>query len=198
LRLYPTVYELCSFRLKDSSVTSVAVQRAFFRSGVIPPRRIGYDGARRRSRPRGWKVVPRRNEPSRFDFGVLRPPYTARHWAGSTTTYLPRKVPRTAREATKYHAPKEKPYAPHRSREGGPGISACTQGLCVMLLLSKGLLSHLCDCTRCFSRVRQYNDPFGSGSAGHDSAAAIGGETLSRGATNLEGTTAGLCGIPTR
>jgi hypothetical protein len=51
LRLGPTVYELCSSRLKDSSVTSVTVQRAFFEGGGVPPRRLGDGGARKRSRP---------------------------------------------------------------------------------------------------------------------------------------------------
>jgi hypothetical protein len=36
-RLGPTVYELCSDRLKDSSVTSATVQRAFIVGGGIPP-----------------------------------------------------------------------------------------------------------------------------------------------------------------
>jgi hypothetical protein len=36
-RLGPTVYELCSCGLKDSSVTSVTVQRAYFGVGGIPP-----------------------------------------------------------------------------------------------------------------------------------------------------------------
>jgi hypothetical protein len=37
LRLGPTVYEVCSFRLKKSSVTSVTVQKAFLVGGGIPP-----------------------------------------------------------------------------------------------------------------------------------------------------------------
>jgi hypothetical protein len=32
----PTLYEVCSFRLKDSSVTSLMVQKAFLGGGVIP------------------------------------------------------------------------------------------------------------------------------------------------------------------
>jgi hypothetical protein len=35
LRLGPTVYDLCSFRLKDRSVTSVNVHRVFVRGGSI-------------------------------------------------------------------------------------------------------------------------------------------------------------------
>jgi hypothetical protein len=37
LPLGPTVYDIYSFRLKDSSVTSVTVQRAFLRGDIIPP-----------------------------------------------------------------------------------------------------------------------------------------------------------------
>jgi hypothetical protein len=37
-RLGPTVYELCSFRLNESSVTSVTVQKAFPAvGGILPP-----------------------------------------------------------------------------------------------------------------------------------------------------------------
>jgi hypothetical protein len=57
--------------------------------------------------PRWRNSVPRRNEPSRTDCGALRPLYAARHRAGSTSTHRARNVPRTAREANKYYAPKE-------------------------------------------------------------------------------------------
>jgi hypothetical protein len=80
-RLGPKVYELCPFPLKDSSVTSVTVERAFLGGGGIPPRRLVDCGVRHRSRPRGRKCVPRRNEPSRTDCRALRPSYTARHRA---------------------------------------------------------------------------------------------------------------------
>jgi hypothetical protein len=83
----PTVYELCSFRLKDSSVTSVTLQRAFAGGAQFRPRGFGDGGARHGSRPRGRNRFTRRNDPSRTDCGALRPPYTARHWAGSTNTH---------------------------------------------------------------------------------------------------------------
>jgi hypothetical protein len=44
----------------------------------------------------------------------------------------------------------------------------------------------------------RYTAPVGSGTTGHDTAAPPGGGTVSRGATNLIGPTAGICGIPTR
>jgi hypothetical protein len=106
-RLGPTEYEACSFILEDRSVTSVKVQTAFLRDGCIPLRRIGEGGARHHSPPRGRNSIPLRNEPSRTDCGALRPSYTTRHRAGSTTTHRPRKGPRTARESTNYHAPNE-------------------------------------------------------------------------------------------
>jgi hypothetical protein len=96
----PTAFELFSFRLRDSSVTSVTVQRAFSLGGRILPRRLGEGRARHRSQPRGRNSVPRRNDHSMIDSGALRPSYTSRHRAGSTTTHQPRKVPRTATEAT--------------------------------------------------------------------------------------------------
>jgi hypothetical protein len=67
-----------------------------------------------------------------------------------------------------------------------------------MLLLSKGYLGHFTDGTKGVSRGRRYIAPVFSGTAGHDTAADPGVETLSRGATNLVGPTAELCGIPTR
>jgi hypothetical protein len=106
LRLGPTVYDLCSFRLEDSLVTSVTVQMRFTISAVHRPRRLGNGGARNRSRPRGQNSFPRCNEPSRTDCGDLRPSYKARHRAGSSTKHRARKVPHTASEANKHHAPK--------------------------------------------------------------------------------------------
>jgi hypothetical protein len=92
---------------KDSSVTSVTVQRRISGAAVYSPRRLGDRGAGHRSRPRGRNSVPRRNEPRRTDCRSLRPSYTARHRARSTTTHRPQKVPRTAREATNYHAARD-------------------------------------------------------------------------------------------
>jgi hypothetical protein len=103
-RLGPKVYELCSFRLKDSSVTSMTVQRSFIVGGAIPPRRFVDAGERHRHRPRGRKFFPRCKEPSRSDCGALRPSYTegigpdqlpctdleknhARRWKRPTTTH---------------------------------------------------------------------------------------------------------------
>jgi hypothetical protein len=40
-QLGPTVYEVCSFSLEDSSVTSVTVQTAFLGYRSIPYRRLG-------------------------------------------------------------------------------------------------------------------------------------------------------------
>jgi hypothetical protein len=105
LRLGPTVYKVGSFRLKASSVTSVTEQSAFVGGGSIPPCRFGESGPRHCRRPWGRNTVPRRNEPSRSYCGALTPSYTGRHRAGSTTTQRPRKLPRTAREATNYLAP---------------------------------------------------------------------------------------------
>jgi hypothetical protein len=51
-RMGPTVFEVCSFRLKDSSVTSVTIKIAFLWGIGIPPRRIGVGGAGNPSRPR--------------------------------------------------------------------------------------------------------------------------------------------------
>jgi hypothetical protein len=70
--LGPTVYGECSFRLKDSSVTSVTVEWAFFGGGSIPPpsargRRGGISQT-----PRGRNRVPRGNEPRRTDCLSLR------------------------------------------------------------------------------------------------------------------------------
>jgi hypothetical protein len=78
--------------------------------------------ARQRSRPRRWNRLPRGNEHSRSDCVALRPSYTARHWAGSSTTDRPRKVSRTAREATNYHAPKEISVRETRGSRRRPGI----------------------------------------------------------------------------
>jgi hypothetical protein len=69
----PTVFEVCSFRLKDSSVTSVTVQKRFSGAAVFLPRRLEEGGARQRSRPRGRNSVPRCNEHSRTVCGALRP-----------------------------------------------------------------------------------------------------------------------------
>jgi hypothetical protein len=106
-RLATTVCELCSFRLKESSVTSVKVQSAFLWCSCIPPRRFEDGGAIQRSRPRGRNSFPRGNEPSRTDCGALRSSNTARHRTGSINTHRARKVKRMAREATNKHAPKE-------------------------------------------------------------------------------------------
>jgi hypothetical protein len=121
-RLEPTVYELSTFRLKDFSFTSVTVESAFILCGGITPRRLGDGGSRHLSRPRGRKHVPRRNEPSRTDSGSLRPPDTRRNRAGSTSTHQPRKVLRTAREATNYRAPKEIVVRTTREPRRRPGI----------------------------------------------------------------------------
>jgi hypothetical protein len=43
-RLGPTFYELCSFHLKDRSVTSATVQWAFAGAAVFRPRRLGEGG----------------------------------------------------------------------------------------------------------------------------------------------------------
>jgi hypothetical protein len=56
LRLGPTFFELCSFRLKVSSVTSVTIKNSFLGDDGIPPRRLRDGGARQRSRPRGGTV----------------------------------------------------------------------------------------------------------------------------------------------
>jgi hypothetical protein len=105
-RLGPTVYEVCSFRLKDSSVTTVAVQIAFLRGVILPPSARGRRGSTSQPPP-GADSVSRRNEASGTDCGALPNSYTARHRTGSTTMHRGRKVPRTTREATNYHAPKE-------------------------------------------------------------------------------------------
>jgi hypothetical protein len=180
LLLGHTVYELCSFRLKDSSVTSVTVQRAFLGGGGIPPRRIGDGGARCRSRRRGRNSVPRCNEPSRTNCGALRPSYKARHRAGSTTTHR-----------------KKYPSAPHGGRGWdwdlrlGPTVyelysfrlkNSSVTSVTVQSLLSWAAVYH----------------PVGSGTAGHDAEAAPEGGKMSRGATNILGLTAGFCGLPTR
>jgi hypothetical protein len=99
-RLGPTVYKVCSFRLEDSSFTSVTVQRRFSGAEVYRPRRLGECEERHRIRPRVRNSVPRRNEPSRTDCGALRPSYTVTHRAGSTRTHRPRIVPCKAREAS--------------------------------------------------------------------------------------------------
>jgi hypothetical protein len=122
LRLGPTVSELYSFRLKDRSVSSVTVQMAFLVGGGIRIRLLGYGGARQRRRPRGRDDLSRRNEPSRYDCAAPRPSYTARHWAGSTTTHRRRKVTRTLREATNYHAPKEIDVRAPRGSRRRPGL----------------------------------------------------------------------------
>jgi hypothetical protein len=122
LRLGPTVYDLCSFRLKDSSVTSVTLQRAFLLGGSIPPRRIGDGGARHRRRRRVRNNVPSSNDPSRTVCGVLRPSTPGWNRAGSTKTHRLRKVPRTAREATNYQAPKELAVRATRGSTRRPGI----------------------------------------------------------------------------
>jgi hypothetical protein len=101
-----TVYEVCSFRLEDRSVSSVTVKTAFLQGCGIPPRRLGDGRDRKRRRPRERNGVPRRNDPNRTDCRSLRTSYTARQRAGSTTTQRARNVPRTAREANKNHAPK--------------------------------------------------------------------------------------------
>jgi hypothetical protein len=121
-RLLHKVYVLCSFCLKNCSVTSVTVQRAFLMGGGIPPRRLGNGGSRHLSRPRVRNCVPRCNEPSRTDCGFLRPSFSARHRAGSTTTHRPRKVPRTAREAFNYHATKERTVHPTQGSRRRLGI----------------------------------------------------------------------------
>jgi hypothetical protein len=121
-RLRPTVYEIFSFRLKDSSVTSVTVKMAFHWCGCIPP-----PSARRLFRttpqtPLGRDSVPRRNEPSRTDCGVLRPSYTSSHRAGTTTTHQPRKEPRTAMEASNCHSQKEIAVRATRGSRRRPGL----------------------------------------------------------------------------
>jgi hypothetical protein len=128
-RLGPTVYEVCSFRLKNRSVTSVTVQTAFLGGRSIIPRRLGDGGKRQLSRPRGRNCFPRRNEPSRTDCRSLRPSYTARHWVGSTKTHRPKEVKRTAREAANYHAPHEIAVHATRGSGGGRGLAAGTHGL---------------------------------------------------------------------
>jgi hypothetical protein len=56
LRLGPTVYKVCSFRLKDSSVTSVTLQSAIFVGGRIPPLRLGNAGHNTADGPEGGTV----------------------------------------------------------------------------------------------------------------------------------------------
>jgi hypothetical protein len=127
-RLGPKVYVLCSFRLKDNSVTSVTIQKTLLGGDSILPRRHGDGGARQRSRPLGRNVVPLRNEPSRTDCGALRPSYTARHRAGSTRIQRPIKGPRTARETTNYHAPKEIYVRATRGSRRRPGLAGWDPG----------------------------------------------------------------------
>jgi hypothetical protein len=56
MRLEPTVYEVCSFRLEGSSVTSVTVQGAFNGGVGIPPRQPGTAGNDTASAPEGGTV----------------------------------------------------------------------------------------------------------------------------------------------
>jgi hypothetical protein len=93
-RLGPTASEACSLLLVDSSVPSATVQIAFDGGGCIPSLSARGGRARQRSRPRGRKRFPRRNEPKRTDCGALRLPT----WQGIG----PDQLPRTERE--KYHA----------------------------------------------------------------------------------------------
>jgi hypothetical protein len=56
-RMGTRVYELCSFRLMDSSVTLVTLQRAFLLGGRIPPLRLGDGVSRHLCRPRERNCV---------------------------------------------------------------------------------------------------------------------------------------------
>jgi hypothetical protein len=97
-------------------------ERRFSGATLYRPRWLGDVGERHRSRHRRRNSVPRRNEHNRTDCGALRPSYTARHRSGSTTTHRARKVPRTARDATNYHAPKEIAVRATREPRRRPGI----------------------------------------------------------------------------
>jgi hypothetical protein len=55
-RLNPTFCDLCSFLLKDCSVTSATVKRAFVRGGGIHPRRLGECGHDTAAAPGGGTV----------------------------------------------------------------------------------------------------------------------------------------------
>jgi hypothetical protein len=66
-----------------------------------------------------------------------------------------------------------------------------------MLLSSKGELSHLSDGTNVVYRGRRNTAPVGLGTVGNVTASGSVGGTVSRGATNLVGPIAGLCGLIT-
>jgi hypothetical protein len=125
LRLGSKLCESCSFRLKDSSVTSMTVQRAFHGGGGIRHPTTRGSRARLRSRPLGRNNFPRRNELIRTDCGALKPSNKARQRAGSTTTHQAKNIPRTAREATNYHAPKEIAVRATRWPRRRPGLGGC-------------------------------------------------------------------------
>jgi hypothetical protein len=55
-------------------------------------------------------------------------------------------------------------------------LAAVTQGLCVIILSSKGFLSLLSDSTEGFSPGRRYTAHVGSGTAVHDISAASGAD----------------------
>jgi hypothetical protein len=67
-----------------------------------------------------------------------------------------------------------------------------------VLLSSKGFLSLISDGTEAFYAGGCIPPPSARGMAGHDNLDAPEGGSVSRGATNLVGPTAGLCGLPTR
>jgi hypothetical protein len=152
LRPGPTVYGECSFRLKDSSVTSVTLQNAYLGGGVIPPPSA--------SGRRGT---------------TLQPPQGAERIAHSPQGRYKGRISGTS------------VYRPRRLGDAGAPHCSLPKG-------RKRYLSHLSDDTKGVSRGRGYTAPVGSGTAGRDIAAAPGCGTVSRGATNLVGQTAGLCG----
>jgi hypothetical protein len=170
--------------------------------GGIPPRRFGDGGARHLSRRRVRNCVPRCNEPSRTDCGSLRPSYTERHWAGSTTKHRPRKVPRTAREATNYHAQKVRTvHATRGSRSrqglGGWDPRSMSYSTFVEWIAQSPQLQY----KRRFAgadvyRPRRLGD-CGSRHRSHLGGGGGGGGKVSPGGTNQVGLTAGLFGLPT-
>jgi hypothetical protein len=166
-------------------------------AAVFRPRFLGDGGNDTAATPGGGRV-------SRGVTNIIGP--TAGHCVLPTRQGIgPDQLPRTARE--KYHARRGiRPTTTHRTnsrpRHTGPSGTAwplllgpTVNDVCSPVLRIDQ--SHQC---RYKGRLlgAAVHRPVVSGTAGQDTAAAPGGRTESRAATNLVGPTAGLCGLPTR
>jgi hypothetical protein len=176
----------------------VTIQSAFISVGGIPPPSARGRWGKTPQTPPGRNSIPRLNEPSRTDWGVLRPSNTARNRAGSTTMHGPRNEQPTVREATKYHVPKLLAVRATRGSKRRPGIGGWETRTMRYALFVYRELSHLSGGSKGVSRGQTYTAHVGSGTAVHDTAAAPEGLKGFRGATNLVRPTACLCGFPTR